>query len=103
MREYGSGNQSRVLDAYAVVDLIALAQAAEDGDGVFDGRLIDQYRLEAAFQGSVLFNMFAIFVESSGTDAVQLAPGEHRLQEIAGIHRAFGLPGSDNGVQLIDK
>ena len=34
--QHGRGHQGRVLDAHAVVDLVALLEAAQDGDGVLD-------------------------------------------------------------------
>ena len=60
-------------------DLIALFQAAEDGDGVLHRRLIDLNGLEAALERGVLFDILAVLVERRGADAVQLAAGEHRL------------------------
>ena len=87
----------------AVVDLVALLQAAQDRDGVLDRRLIDQDRLEAAFQGGVLLDVLAVLVERGGADAVQLAAGQHRLEQVAGVHGAFGLAGADDGVQLVDE
>ena len=66
-------------------------------------RLIDQHRLEAAFQGGVLLDVLAVLVERGGADAVQLAAGQHRLEQVAGVHRAFGLAGADDGVQLVDE
>ena len=66
-------------------------------------RLIDQHRLEAAFEGGVLFDVLAVFVERGGADAVQLAAGQHRLEQVAGVHRPFGLAGADDGVQFVDE
>ena len=34
---------------------------------------------------------------------MEFAAGQHRLQEVPGIHAAFGFPGADNGVQFIDE
>ena len=34
---------------------------------------------------------------------MQLAAREHRLEKIAGVHRAFGLPRTNDGVQLVDE
>ena len=34
---------------------------------------------------------------------MQLAAGQHGLQHVAGVHRAFGLARADNQVQLVDK
>ena len=47
--------------------------------------------------------MLAVFVERGGADAVQLAAGQHRLEQVAGVHRALGLAGADDGVQLVDE
>ena len=41
--------------------------------------------------------------ERRGADAVQLAAGQHRLQQVAGVHRALGRAGADHGVQLVDE
>ena len=59
--------------------------------------------LEAALERGVLFDILAVLVERRGADAVQLAAGEHRLQEVAGVHAALGLARADDGVQLIDE
>ncbi len=47
--------------------------------------------------------MLAVLVEGRRADRVELAPGEHRLQEIRGVHRAFGRAGADDGVELVDE
>ena len=49
------------------------------------------------------YDVFAIFVQCGGADAVQFAAGQHRLEHVAGIHRPFGLAGTDDGMQLVDK
>ena len=67
-----------------------------------DGR-VDQHRLEAALERGVLLDVLAVLVERGGADAVQLAAGEHRLEHVAGVHRALGLAGADDGVQLVDE
>ncbi len=96
-------DQGSVLDADAVMHLVFLAQAAQDRDRVFDGRLIDQNRLEASFQRGILLDVLAIFVERGRADAMQLAASQHGLEQIAGIHRPFGLAGADDGVQFVDE
>ena len=101
--EDGGGHQGRILDADAVMDFVALAQAAEDRNGVFDRRLVDQNGLETALESGVLFDVLAIFVERGRADAVQLAASQHGLEQVAGVHGAFGLACADHGVQLVDK
>ena len=86
-----------------MVRLVALAQAAQDGDRVFDGRFADHDRLEAPLERGVLFDVLAVFVERGRADRVQLAASEHRLQQIRGVHRAFRGAGPDHGVQLVDE
>ena len=66
-------------------------------------RLVDQHRLEAALERRVLLDVLAVLVERGRADAVQLAAREHRLEHVAGVHRALGLAGADDGVQLVDE
>ena len=90
-------------DAHAVVKLVFLLEAAQDRDRVRDRRLADEHRLEAPFERGVLLDIFAIFVERSRADAVQLAARQRRLQKIAGVHRAFGFAGADQRVHFVDE
>ncbi len=99
----GGGHEGGVLDAHAVVDLVALLQAAEDGDGVVDRGRPDVHLLEAPLEGGVLLDVLAVLVERGGADHAELAPGEQRLEHVAGVHRALGRPGPDDRVQLVDE
>ena len=99
----GRGDEGLILDLHAVVDLVPLLQAAEDGNAVLHGRLTDHHRLESPLQCGVLFDIQPVLVEGGGTDAVQLAPGQHGLEQVAGVHAALGLAGAHDGVQLVDE
>ena len=77
--ERRGGDKRVVVNANAVIDLIALLQAAQDGNGVLDRRLVDHDGLEAALEGGVLFDILAVLVERGRADAVQLAASQHRL------------------------
>ena len=101
VREGGRGDHRRVGDAHAVMDFVALLQAAQDADGVFHAGLFHQHRLEAALEGRVFFDMLAVFVQGGGADHVQLAARQHRLEHVAGVHGAFGRARADHGVHLI--
>ena len=101
--ERGRGDERGVLDAHAVVDLVALLEAAQDGDRLLDGGLADVDRLEAALEGGVLLDVLAVLVEGGGADAAQLAAGEHGLEHVGGVHRALGRARADDGVQLVDE
>ena len=103
MRELRGGHQGGVLDAHAVMQFVTLAEAAQDGNGVFDTRLIDHHRLETTFQRGVFLDVFAIFVERGGADAMQFAAGEHRLEHVAGVHGPFGLACADHGVDFVNE
>jgi hypothetical protein len=103
VRQRGRGDDGRVGDVDAVMHLVALLQAAQDGDGVFHARFVDQHLLEAALQRGVLLDVFAVFVQRGRADAVQLAARQRRLEHVAGIHGALGLAGADHGVQLVDE
>ena len=99
--EHRGGDHGRVLDAHAVVDLVALLEPAEDGDRVLDARLADRDRLEAPLERGVLLDVLAVLVERGRADRAQLAAGEHRLQQVGGVHRALGGARADDGVQLV--
>ena len=87
VREHRGGDERRVADADAVVRLVALLQPAQDRDRVRDGRLADDDRLEAALERGVLLDVLAVLVERRRADAAELAAGEHRLQQVAGVRR----------------
>ena len=103
VRQRGRGDHGRVGDAHVVMHLVALLQPAEDGDGVLDGRLVHQHRLEAPFERRVLLDVLAEFVQRRRADGVQLAARQHRLEHVAGVHRALGRARADHGVQLVDE
>ena len=101
--QHGGGHQRGVLDADAVVHLVALLQPPQDGDGVLHAGLADVDLLEAALQRRVLLHVLAELVERGGADHAQLAPGQHRLEHVAGVHGALGRAGTDDGVHLVDE
>ncbi len=86
-----------------MVHLIAFLQAPQDRDRVFHRGLIHEHLLEAPLQGGIFFNVFAVFIEGGGADATQFPPGQHRFQQVAGIHRPPSGAGPHHRVDLIDK
>jgi hypothetical protein len=86
-----------------VVHLVALLQAAQDRDRVLDRRFAHVHLLETTLERRVLLDVLAVLVERGGADHAQLAAGEHRLDHVAGVHRALGAAGADDGVQLVDE
>ena len=90
--EVGCRHDCLVGEAHRVVGLVTVLQPHEDLDGVGEGRLVDVDGLEAPLQGGVLLQVFAVLLEGGGTDGLQLAPGQHRLEDRGGVDGAFGTP-----------
>ena len=103
MRQGRRRNNRGVGNFDAVMYLVALLQAAQDCDGVFHRRLLNEDLLEAPLKGRVFLNILAILVQSGSTDAMQFPAGQGRLQHIARIHRAFRLTCANHRMQFINK
>lgn len=92
-----------VSDAGLVEGFVAVAQAEEDSHGVVFRRFADQDGLEAAGQGGIFFKVFLIFVDSRGADALQIATGQGRFEDISRIHGAFDGTSPDELMDFVDK
>jgi hypothetical protein len=103
VRERRRGDERRVLDAHAVVHLVALLEPAQNPDRLLDARLVHVDRLKAPRQGGVLLDVLLVLVERRRAHAAQLAAREHGLQHVRGVHRALGGAGADDRVQLVDE
>ena len=101
IREHGCRYQSGVLDAHAVMHLVAFLQTSQDADGVFGCRLLHHHRLEATLQGGVFFYVLAVFVQGGGADHAQFATGEHGFQHVAGVQRTFCRSCAYDRVELV--
>ena len=101
--EVGRGDERLVGDGDPVVRLVLVADALEDLDRVGQRRLVDPHRLEAALEGGVLLDVLAVLVERRGPDRLQLAAGEHRLEDRRRVDGALGRAGADEGVDLVDE
>ena len=95
--QVGRGHERLVGDGDPVVRLVAVAQALEDLDGVGHRGLLDLDRLEAALEGGVLLEVLAVLVERGGADGLQLAAGQHRLEDRGGVDGALGGTGTRRG------
>ncbi len=83
---------------------ISILDATKNGDRIIDGRLIDHDFLHTSGESRILFDVFSIFIERGGTDAVEFASGEHRLEDICRIQgRIASGACTDNGVDFIDE
>ena len=101
--QFGRRDDGRVGNLHTMVQLVLFFQSAQDGNRRFHRRFTDQDFLETALQRSVLFNVFAVLIQSGGADTMQLTARQCGLEHVAGIHRAFGLASTDHGVQFVDK
>src|SRR4051812_13594894 len=99
----GGRDERAVGDRHAVVCLVAVTQTLEDLDGVGQRRLLHLDRLEAPLEGRVLLDVLAVLVERRRTDRLQLATGEHGLQDRGGVDGALGGTRTDEGVDLVDE
>ena len=89
-------------DGHTMKHFIVMRHAAQDGDGLLQRRLIDCDRLEAALERGVLFDVFAVFGKRRCADDLNFAARQRRLQNIGGVHGAFGIARADKVVNLID-
>ena len=103
MGKGGGGDQGGVLDADAVMDLVAFLEAAQDGDGLLHAGFANINRLETALQGGVFFDVLAVFVQGGGADATKFAAGQGRFEHVGGVVGPFGRAGADNGVQFVNE
>ena len=102
-RELHGGDDGLVFDADAVVILVALLEAAQNGDGGHLVGFVDHDLLKATFQGLVLLEVLLVLVESGGADGAKLAAGQGRLEDVGGVHGALALSGAHQGVDLVDE
>ena len=102
-RQLGRGLEGVVRDRQLVVLFVALADALEDLDRLFDARLLDQDGLEAALEGGVALDVLAVVVQRGCADALQLAAGQRGLEDVRGVDSAFGGAGADEHVHLVDE
>ena len=102
--EGGGRDERGVGDRHLVVRLVALLEAAQDGDGVLHRRLTDEDLLEAPLEGRVLLDVLAVLVQRGRADEAQLATGEHGLEHVPGVHRTLAArSGADDRVDLVDE
>ena len=60
-------------------------------------------RLEASLQGGVLLEVLAVFIQRGRPDGLQLATGQHRLQDRSGVDGPLGGTRTHQGVDLVDE
>ena len=88
---------------HMVVLLVVVLDAVHHGQRIGDAGLLHPHGLEAALQGLILLDILAVLVEGRGTNDLDLAAGEGRLQDIARVHGTLALTGRGDGVDLVDE
>ena len=95
--------QGLVRDGDVVVGLIPPPQSPENGQCLVPGGLAHRDGLEAALQGGVLFDIFAVLIQGGGSDDLYLTPGQGRLQDVGCVNGSLRAACPHDGVQLIDE
>ena len=101
VRQPGSRHQGAIGDGHAVVDLVALLEAAQDLQAGVAVGLADLHLLEAALKGRILLDRAAVVLGGGGADAAQIAPGQHGLEQAGRI--GTGALAPHHRVQFIDE
>ena len=101
--QVGRGHQCLIGDGHRVVRLVAVAQALQDLDGQGHVGLLHLDRLEPALEGGVLLQVLAVLVDGGGADGLQLATGQHGLEDGGGVDGPLGGAGTHQGVELVDE
>ena len=71
--------QPNAQQLYAQASMDPIAQAMQNLNGLLRRRLIDRNRLETPLKRRILLNIFAVFIQCGGADALQLAACQRRL------------------------
>ena len=80
--------ECRIRVSHVVVVFVTILDVAKDLERFFrSGRFYDNL-LETAFKCSVLFDILAVFVEGSSSDALDFSTCQGWFQHISGIHGA---------------
>jgi hypothetical protein len=86
-----------------MVGFVAIAQPAEDKNGVVDRRLVHADLLEAALERGIPLEVLSVLVERRRANRLQLAAGEGRLQDRSCIDRSLSRSSADEIVELVDE
>ena len=96
-----SSHKGIVLDTHTVVNLVAVLDSAQDGNGVLNRRFRGKYRLETSLQRLVFLDVLAVLIQCRGSNGMQFTTGQSGLDEVGGIGRTLCSSRSHYGVKLI--
>ena len=103
VRQLRGSHQGAVRNRHLVVSLVLRGNTAQNRHGILDRRFTHIDLLETALQSGILFDVFAILVQSRGAYQTQLSARQHGLEHIRGIHRPTVSSRTHHRVQLVDK
>ena len=90
-------------DMQLVMGLIPVPEPPENLNGFLLGGFPHLHRLESSLQSRILFNMLAVFIQCGGADALDLTPGQGRLENVGRVQAALRSACSHNGMHFVDK
>ena len=99
----GGGADGGVGEFHVVVVFVVALDTHENVDGLVAVGLFNPDGLQAAFQCRVAFHVLAVVVQSGGANALDLATGQRRLEDVGGVHCALGGPGADQGMDFVNE
>ena len=88
---------------YVVVLFILVANIVQNLHTLFGCCWFNHNHLKTTLQGTVFFNILAIFIQGSSSYTLNFASGQSRLEHIAGIQRTAGTTGTYNGMYFINE
>ncbi len=88
---------------YTVVRLVLSFYIVENHKSLFGRGRLHHHFLETAFQGAVLLDVYAVFIEGRGSDALYFAACERRLEHVCRIHAALRVACANDSVNLVDE
>ena len=97
------GVDGPVGDLEAVVGLVPIPQAPEDGPGGVLVGLGHQHGLEPPLQGGVLLDILPVLVGGGGADDLQLPPAQGGLDDVGRVDGPLGGARPHDGVELVDE
>ena len=83
--------------------LIFFFDTLQDADGFLLCGFLHAHRLKPALQRGIPLHVFAVFGDRSGTDQLNLSPGQGRFQNIGRVYRSLRAACSDDRMHLIQK
>ena len=85
------------------MSLVPIPEPFQDPYRILHAGLLHHDWLEAPFKGSVLLDIFSVFIDRRGTDHLELAPRKAGFEDVGGIDRSFRSPGPYDGVNFVDE